>query len=117
VEAVARTPRTVERGDAVAIVSPSLGGAGMWPHRVEQGRRYLESLGLRVRLMSNAVRSDTWVSASAKERAADIHAAFLDDEVAVVLASIGGLHCNQLLPYLDWKLISSRRRSFRGTQT
>jgi muramoyltetrapeptide carboxypeptidase len=86
----------------------------MWPHRVEQGRRYLESLGLRVRLMSNAVRSDTWVSASAEERAADIHAAFLDDEVAVVLASIGGLHCNQLLPYLDWKLISSRPKIFQG---
>src|SRR2546430_17030609 len=74
----------------VAIVSPSFGAVGLWPHRVERGTAYLESLGLRVRLMPNAARSESWVSAPAQARAEDLHQAFADDDVAVVLAGIGG---------------------------
>lgn len=113
-EAVPLIPRRIEKGDAVAVVSPSLGGAGLWPHRLAQGRKYLESIGLRLKLMPNATRAETWTSAPARERADDIHAAFLDDEVAAVLASIGGLHSNQLLPHLDWELLASNPKIFQG---
>jgi muramoyltetrapeptide carboxypeptidase len=108
-----RPPR-VREGDVVAVVSPSFGAVGRWPHRVERGTAYLESLGLRVRLMPNAARSETWVSAPAEDRAADIHAAFADDEVTVVLAGIGGNHSNQLLPLLDYDLIGSHPKVFQG---
>jgi muramoyltetrapeptide carboxypeptidase len=98
----------------VAVVSPSLGAVGRWPHRVERARAYLESLGLRVRVTTNAARDDGWASASAELRAADIHEAFLDDDVSVVLASIGGNHSNALLPHLDYELIGSRPKIFQG---
>jgi muramoyltetrapeptide carboxypeptidase LdcA involved in peptidoglycan recycling len=91
-------PPRVRPGEAVAIVSPSAPAAGRFPHRV-RARDYLESLGLGVRLMPNAEGVDGWVSARARDRAADIHSAFLDPEVAVVLAAIGGNHSNQLLPH------------------
>jgi muramoyltetrapeptide carboxypeptidase len=104
----------VQAGDAVAIVSPSLGGVALWPHRVERARGYLEQLGLHMKLMPNAGRRDAWVSASAQERAEDIHAAFADEEVSVGLASIGGLHSNQLLPYLDFELIAAQPKVFQG---
>jgi muramoyltetrapeptide carboxypeptidase len=45
------------------------------------------------------------VSAPAPARAEDIHQAFLDEEVAVVLAGSGGNHSNQVLPFLDYELI------------
>jgi muramoyltetrapeptide carboxypeptidase LdcA involved in peptidoglycan recycling len=98
----------------VAVVSPSAGAAGRYPHRVERARAYLKSLGLRVRLMPNAAGIDRWVSAPAEARAEDIHQAFLDDEVAVVLAAIGGNHSNQLLPFLDYELIRSHPKVFQG---
>jgi muramoyltetrapeptide carboxypeptidase len=107
-------PPRVEPGTAVAIVSPSFPAVARFPHRVERGSAYLESLGPRVRLMPNAGRADGWASASPEERAADIHAAFRDDEVAVVLAAIGGNHSNQLLPQLDYDLIGSRPKVFQG---
>jgi muramoyltetrapeptide carboxypeptidase len=107
-------PRRVRPGDTVAVVSPSFGAVGQWPHRVERGTAYLESLGLDVRLMPNAARSDGWASASPEDRVRDLHAAFEDDEVAVVLCGIGGNHSNQLLPFLDFELIREHPKVFQG---
>ena len=106
-------PPCVRPGDTVAVVSPSAGAAGMFPHRVERARAYLESVGLKVRLMPNAARIDSWVSAPAEARADDIHQALLDDEVVVILAAIGGNHSNQLLPYLDYDLVRSHPKIFQ----
>jgi muramoyltetrapeptide carboxypeptidase len=107
-------PRRLRLGDTVAIVSPAFGAVGRWPHRVERATAYLESLGLAVRLMPNASRSDGWASASPQERVADLHAAFADDEVACVLCGIGGNHSNQLLPLLDFDLIREHPKLFQG---
>jgi muramoyltetrapeptide carboxypeptidase len=81
---------------------------------VERATAYLESLGLRVRLMRNAARSEGWASAPAEARAADIHEALLDDEIGVVLAGIGGNHSNQLLPHLDFDLVRAHPKIFQG---
>jgi muramoyltetrapeptide carboxypeptidase LdcA involved in peptidoglycan recycling len=107
-------PPRVQPGDTVAVVSPSFGAPGAWPHRAERGRRYLESLGLKVRMMPHADRVDSWVSAPAQARADDLHAAFADESVAVVLSSIGGNHSNQVLPYLDYELIGSHPKIFQA---
>jgi muramoyltetrapeptide carboxypeptidase LdcA involved in peptidoglycan recycling len=112
-EALTR-PRRVRPGDTVAVVSPSFGAVGRWPHRVERATAYLESLGLQVRLMPNASRDEGWASAPPADRVADLHAAFEDDEVAVVLCSIGGNHSNQLLPLLDYDLIHAQPKIFQG---
>jgi muramoyltetrapeptide carboxypeptidase len=112
-KALVRPPR-VRPGDTVAVVSPSFGAVGAFPHRVERARDYLESLGLKVRLMPNAAGVDGWVSAPAEARAEDIHQAFLDEEVAVVLAGIGGNHSNQVIPCLDYDLIRAHPKVFQG---
>jgi muramoyltetrapeptide carboxypeptidase len=112
-EALTR-PRRVRAGDTVAVVSPAFGAVGRWPHRVERATAYLKSLGLDVRLMPNAARSEGWVSAPPEDRVADLHAAFADDEVAVVLCGIGGNHSNQLLPLLDFELIGEHPTVFQG---
>ena len=112
-ERLAAPPR-VRRGDTVAVVSPSFGAVARWPHRVERGTTYLESLGLKVKVMPNAARSEGWVSASPEARVEDLHQAFIDDDVTVVLAAIGGNHSNQLLPLLDYDLIAAHPKLFQG---
>jgi muramoyltetrapeptide carboxypeptidase LdcA involved in peptidoglycan recycling len=107
-------PPRVVPGDTVAVVSPSFGAPGRWPHRARRGCAYLESLGLDVRMMRNAERDDSWVSAPPEARADDIHEAFADDSVTVVLSSIGGNHSNQVLPHLDYELIASHPKIFHA---
>jgi muramoyltetrapeptide carboxypeptidase len=107
-------PPRVRPGDSVAIVSPSAPAFGRFPHRAERGIAYLESLGLRVKPMPHAAEIDGWVSAPPEQRAADLHAAFADPEVHVVLCAIGGNHSNQLLPHLDFDLIAANPKVFQG---
>jgi microcin C7 resistance protein, putative len=45
---------------------------------------------------------------------ADIHAAFADESVDAILATIGGFNCNELLPYLDFELIARNPKIFCG---
>lgn len=53
-------------------------------------------------------------SASIESRVADLHAAFADDSVDAILATIGGFNCNELLPYLDYELIARHPKVFCG---
>ncbi len=107
-------PRRIRAGDTVAVVSPSFGAAALWPHRLERGRAYLEALGLNVRVMPHANGAGHWTSGPAEARAADVHEAFADPDVAVVLCSIGGNHSNQLLPHLDFDLVRDNPKVFQG---
>jgi muramoyltetrapeptide carboxypeptidase LdcA involved in peptidoglycan recycling len=107
-------PPRVKPGDTVAIVCPSAPAVAYWPHRVERGRAYLHSLGLRTRLMTNAGACDGFVAGTPEQRAADIHEAFLDPEVSVVLAAIGGYNSNQLLPHLDFDVIAAHPKIIQG---
>jgi muramoyltetrapeptide carboxypeptidase LdcA involved in peptidoglycan recycling len=86
----------------------------MFPHRAERGSAYLASLGLHAKPMPHAAGVEGWVSASPEDRAADLHAAFADPEVAVVLCAIGGNHANQVLPHLDFELIAANPKIFQG---
>jgi muramoyltetrapeptide carboxypeptidase len=101
-------------GDTVAIVSPAYPAVGEFAHRADRGCAYIESLGLRPRVMPNAALVTGWTAGTARQRADDIHAAFADDTVAAILCGIGGNHSNQLLPLLDYDLIRSHPKLFQG---
>ena len=107
-------PPRVKVGDAVALVSPSWFGAGAFPHRVERGRVYLDSLGLRLIVMPNALALGDWTAGTPSQRADDLHAAFSDPEVAVVLCAIAGNHSNELVDLLDYDLIRANPKVFQG---
>jgi muramoyltetrapeptide carboxypeptidase len=98
-------PPRLRRGDCVGVFSPSWGGAGAHPHRVERGVAALEQMGYRVKLGRHALGQRGYLSGTAAERASDLHELFLDPEVRVIVSAIGGDHSCQLLPLLDFELM------------
>jgi muramoyltetrapeptide carboxypeptidase LdcA involved in peptidoglycan recycling len=54
------------------------------------------------------------MSSSIASRAKDIHEAFSDTNVKMVLPVIGGYNSNQLLPHLDYDLIAKNPKYFGG---
>ncbi len=104
----------MQAGDTVALVSPSWFAAGAFPHRVERGRAYIESLGLRLKVMPNALAVGAWVAGTPPERADDLHTAFADPEVSVVLCAIGGNHSNELVDLVDFDLVRAHPKVFQG---
>jgi muramoyltetrapeptide carboxypeptidase len=98
-------PPALRQGGTIGVVAPSWCGPGLFPHRVERGRRYLESLGYRVEVGPNATGRRGYLSGTPEERVEDIHGFFAAPHVQVILAAIGGNHSCHLLPLLDFDLI------------
>ncbi len=107
-------PKRLKRGDLISIISPSAGLAPFAMHRIEVGKKELESMGLRVKIEKNALGNDGYVSASVSDRVKDIHNAFSNKEVKAIICTIGGNHSNQLLRYIDWDLIKNNPKIFVG---
>jgi muramoyltetrapeptide carboxypeptidase LdcA involved in peptidoglycan recycling len=101
-------------GDTIGIVSPSWGGAGAFPQRVEQAIQHIHTLGFQTRLAPHALNQHGHVSDSPENRAQDINQMFADPQVKMILAAIGGDHSCQLLPYLDYNLIQNNPKIFMG---
>lgn len=107
-------PSRLKFGDTIGIISPSWGGAGIFPHRVEQGVQCLRKLGFDVRLAKHALNRKGFVSDTPENRAQDIHDMFADPDVKAIIASIGGNHSCHLLPLLDFDLIRGNPKIFMG---
>jgi muramoyltetrapeptide carboxypeptidase LdcA involved in peptidoglycan recycling len=107
-------PPRPQLGSKVAIVCPSAPGVALFPHRVQRGISYLRQLGFESVLMPNAAVIDRWVAGSPQARADDIHRAFDDPNVSIVLCAIGGNHAHQVVPHLDWTLLRDHPKVFQG---
>ncbi len=104
----------IKSGDLISIVSPSSGLAPFAMHRIEQAKKALETLGFKVKFEPNALKNGGYVSGSIEERVQDLHLAFADKDVKAIICTIGGNHSNQLLKFLDWKLIKKNPKIFLG---
>lgn len=110
-----KKPKKLSPGNKVAVVSPSWGGAGMFPHRYETGKRQLaEAFGVEVVDMPHATESAEWVAQNPKARADDLMAAFADPEIKAIITAIGGDDCIRLLPYLNFDVIAQNPKVFMG---
>jgi len=107
-------PHRLQPGDCVAVVSPSFGAVGLFPHRLELGLAQMKNLGFQVRVMPNAHGVRGAVSGTPQQRVDDLHQAFCDPQIKAIIAAIGGDHSNQLLPLLDFDLIRAHPKIFMG---
>lgn len=80
----------------------------------DAGVRFLESLGLKVKIGKNALGRYYYSSGTAEERLSDIHKAFADKSVKAIIMSIGGETANHLLNGLDFELIRKNPKIFSG---
>lgn len=76
-------------------------------------RRFRE-LGLELSFSKHAEEMDEFKSSSINSRIEDLHEAFRDPSVKMVIATIGGFNSNQLLPYIDFDLIHNNPKIFCG---
>lgn len=110
-------PKKLQRGDKVATVSPSWGGAGdpglRW--RYEQGVKRLETVfGLDVVPMPHSLKGADYLYENPQLRAEDLMTAFKDTSIKGIIANIGGEDSIRLLPYIDFDVIRNNPKIFMG---
>ena len=110
-----KTPPLLKKGDVVAAVSPSWGGAHTFPYRYEIGKKqFEETFGLKVVEMSHTLCSAEELDLHPRWRAEDINAAVRNPDIKAIITTIGGDDCVRLLPYLDYRAISENPKFFIG---
>ena len=106
-----RHPAKARPGDTVAIVSPSFAAPGEAPAVHEQAMCRLSELTGLVPVEYPTTRR---LGASARDRAADLNAAFGDPEIRAVLATIGGEDQITVVPHLDADAVRADPKPFLG---
>lgn len=107
-------PQCLAKGDKIAIVSLSGCAGAIFPHRIEKGVQALNKLGFEVEIYPGVSKNYFGSAGTPQERADDLHRAFADQSVKAIIAAIGGISLNEVLPILDYDLIKKNPKIFCG---
>jgi len=107
-------PPKLDKGDEIRIITPARSLSLVKEGTVKLAKENLEKQGFKITFSKNCKESDIFMSSSVKSRVADIHEAFRDKNVKAILTVIGGFSSNELLPYLDYKLIKDNPKILCG---
>ncbi|MHC2618090.1 muramoyltetrapeptide carboxypeptidase [Bradyrhizobium huanghuaihaiense] len=106
-------PRLVQ-GAHLRVVAPSRSLSFITPSVRDRATQFLESHGMHVSFGRHAAEMDSFQSTSVAARVSDLHEAFLDDSVTVILSAIGGYNSNQLLRHINFTLIERHPKIICG---
>lgn len=92
----------LNKGDAIAMFSPSSPASYTAKERYNRGRNYLKEKGFRLIEGDLTGKNDFYRSGSIQERADELNALIRNPEVKCIMSAIGGSNSNSILPYIDY---------------
>ena len=108
-------PKSLNKGDKIAIVSLSRGLLGMpfCKHELDIALKRLKEFGLEPVIMPNALKDMTYIEEHPEARASDLKEAFMDNSIKAIIAAIGGDDTYKTIPYLmeDQEFIEAVRNN------
>ncbi|WP_247712904.1 S66 peptidase family protein [Qipengyuania intermedia] len=105
-----RAPR-LQAGDKVALVAPA---SAVAQAEIKRARHWVSSMGLVPQFGANAEAQYGYLAGTDAQRAADLNAAFSDQDVRGIFAIRGGYGAARILPLLDWPTIRANPKLFIG---
>lgn len=110
------TPPRLRPGDTIRVIAPS--GSFLTPWITDdmkaEATRRLTSMGYRVTFGAHLNEINDFCSSSIESRIADLHDAFRDPDIRLILCTRGGFNVNQLLDHLDDDLIAKNPKILCG---
>ena len=101
----------LKKSDYIGIVAP---GSPVPKEVFGKGINILEQMGFRIKLGKHVFDITGYTAGNPENRARDINEFFADSDVKAIVAARGGYNCNQVLLYLDYKLIKKNPKIFLG---
>ena len=104
-------PKALKPGDTIGIFTPS---SPAYVHNEEMFKLGIENIkaqGFRVKLgeLTKMRSHQGYRSGSGVERAREFMNLIKDDQVDALIATIGGMNSNSMIPYLDYELIREKK--------
>lgn len=108
-------PPKLKKGDTVRVIAPARSLGMSWIQAVkEKAIKSFELIGLKLTFGKHVNEVDEFDSSSIESRIEDLHDAFKDKNVKLVITVIGGFNSNQLLKYIDYDLIKNNPKILCG---
>jgi len=109
-------PKKLEIGDGVRVITPARSIAMPWINEELQeiAKERFKKLGLILSFSKHVQEIDEFNSSSIQSRIEDLHEAFGDPAIKLVITVIGGFNSNQLLRYLNYDLIKNNPKILCG---
>ncbi|ADL52233.1 S66 family peptidase [Clostridium cellulovorans] len=112
-----KKPGKLKKGDKVATISLSWGGAGdsdiLWRYEVGK-KRLQEEFGLEVVEMPHTLSGTEYIYNHPEKRAEDLMMAVKDPSIKAIFSCIGGNESVRILPYIDYEVIRNNPKIFIG---
>lgn len=107
-------PDKLKKGDEIKIIAPAKSLQLLSKENIALALAKLKELGFKVTFGKHAKEMDNFQSSSISSRIEDLHEAFKDKNIKMILPVIGGFNSNQLLKYLDYNLIKKNPKILGG---
>ncbi len=101
-------------GDEIRVIAPSRNLTEVWPAAHHHAVDFWTNEGFHLTFSKNSRQVDKFHSSSIASRAEDIHEAFCDPNVKMIITCLGGFNTNQLLRHLDYDLIAKNPKILCG---
>ena len=101
-------------GDEIRVVAPSRNLTEVWPAAHHHAMDFWHAEGFNVTFSKRCRETNAFHSSSIASRVADLHEAFLDPNVKMVVSCLGGFNANQLLEHIDYSLIARNPKILCG---
>lgn len=101
-------------GDEIRVIAPSRNLTEVRQDVHHHAIDFWKREGFHLTFSKNSREVDKFHSSSVASRVEDIHEAFCDPNVKMVITCLGGFNANQLLRYLDYDLIGSHPKILCG---
>jgi len=95
----------LKKGDTIGFFSPSTPATTFAFKRFERAKNFLISKGFKLQAGSLTGLSDHYRSGSIKERAEELNSLIRDPKVRCIMATMGGMVSNSMLPYIDYEAL------------
>lgn len=107
-------PNKLNKNDEIRVIAPSGSLSRLDPKNFEIAKTRFEEMGLKVSISKNAYSVDEYSSSSIEERINDLHEAFADENIKMIICAIGGYSVIQLLDKIDYDLIKNNPKIIIG---
>ena len=98
----------------IGVFSSSSPISATVPVRYERGVKYLESKGYKIINGQLYRKKDNYRSGTIQERAQEFNQLLYNEDVQILMASIGGNNTNSILPYIDYEYLKKHPKIIIG---
>lgn len=107
-------PPKLKLGDTIAVFSPSSPATKTANKRYLRAKQFLESKGFNVYEGLLTGKQDFYRSGTIAERANELNELIRNPNVNCIIAAIGGMNSNSLLPYIDYEALKQNPKIIVG---